>query len=117
MSMKAINDNSAWEERQAYVARGYAISKQKKRELGFFAGLQFFGKSDYTLMIVSRHWPHLIPWSWFLAWHAYRGDERRRWFRLSRKWNKLGWRMDLLRLGHLDLHRQNDDWMVKGGLR
>lgn len=40
-----------------------------------FAGLVFFERvNDGSLNIVSRHWPHLLCWSWLLNW-----DGRRPW--------------------------------------
>lgn len=71
-----------------------------------FAGLAFFRRtSDPTVTdLVSRHWPHLMCWSWGLSWHRQKGDERYGWRPIRLGNSILVWR--------LRLSWQDYDWMV-----
>jgi hypothetical protein len=93
-----------------------AWSERQKRVLGPFAGLKVFSRtSGGSLIIVSRHWPHLLCWQWLLDWVPYRTDERRRWFALYRQPNS--WTLHLARLGYLYFKRQSYDRMAALGPR
>ena len=110
MTDTLLNDNLTRNER---IQQHYAISRQRKREMGPFAGLHFFERSGHSIAIVYRHWPHLLCWSWALNWSSYRGPVVRRFFSLRRVWDDGGWYLDLLWLGRLDFLTQDYDWMLR----
>lgn len=45
-----------------------------RKRLGWRAGLKFFGKTNVPTrwVLVSRHWPHLLCWSWCLTVNTWR---------------------------------------------
>jgi hypothetical protein len=76
-----------------------------------FAGLRWFTRdSGGGLNIVSRHWPHMLCWSWLLSWHwpDRRKGEGSRWRPFVYRHNGGGWAS----AGPFRLHWQNYDWMI-----
>jgi hypothetical protein len=51
-----------------------AWSAKRKRELGPLAGLSF-SKTNTGGWCFSRHWPHLLCWSWAVWITPYRGPQ------------------------------------------
>lgn len=50
-----------------------------------FAGLRFFYRdSGGGLILCSRHWPHLLCWSWIIRWQTDSGISHRPWWRVGR---------------------------------
>jgi hypothetical protein len=89
-------------------------SADQKRKLGPFAGLKMFSRtSGRSIIIVSRHWPHLLCWQWLLDWVPYKADEKRRLFAFYRHTNT--WTMHLAGLGYLYFKRQSYDRMAALG--
>lgn len=81
-----------------------------------FAGLCFFKRSSSrSIIIVSRHWPHLLCWQWLLDWKPYKADERRQWLAFYSRPNT--WTLHIARLGYLYFKRQNYDRMAALGPR
>lgn len=53
-------------QRMLNYAEVAAWDQRRRRELGFFAGLRWFERvQDGRLLLISRHWPHRLCWSWF----------------------------------------------------
>ena len=72
-----------WRVDRQCTARARAWSKREKRRQGWRAGLRLLSRiNDHRFTIASRHWPHLLCWSWLLEWHRHRVgyDGRRRLF-------------------------------------
>lgn len=52
-----------------------AWDRKRRRELGFLAGLKWFERlPNGRIMLVSRHWPHRLCWSWFIDLSRIRTD-------------------------------------------
>jgi hypothetical protein len=91
-------------------------SAEQKRKLGPFAGLKMFRRtSGRSVIIISRHWPHLLCWQWLLDWAPYKADEKRRLFAFFSDTNT--WTLHLAWIGYLYFKRQSYDRMAALGPR
>lgn len=52
-----------------YFPKPFAAWSLRQKLRNPFAGLRFFSRcSDGSALVVSRHWPHQLCWSWGLYW-------------------------------------------------
>lgn len=94
--------------REREATRDYkAWSLAWKRRLGWRAGLSFWRRdSAGGLTIASRHWPHLLCWSWLVSWQRVPLGFRLGPWRFSRTMFGLAFgRRQIV------LHRQRYDYM------
>lgn len=63
----------SWREDAYNIAEFDAWDRACRKQLGWRAGLRFFRKSntERSWVLASRHWPHLLCWSWSL-WGGFR---------------------------------------------
>lgn len=58
-----------WRKNAANLAEFETWDRKWKRRYGWRGGLRFFSKTNTPgrWVIVSRHWPHLLCWSWSVS--------------------------------------------------
>lgn len=97
---------------ESYIESMQKISSHFKKELGFFSGLKFFKKTNMRghYVLVSRHWPHIIPWSWSV-WVSF-SKWPFKWGHLKTP-NKYFYLNFTLFFVNFSINRQPYDWMVK----
>lgn len=88
-----------------------------KERLGirWHEGLRFFERSmdeSPRWLLASRHWPHILTWSWFIDYSPPRKPRIWGFNRWSHNSGN-GWWLSLGFLGRLSFHRQTTDWMVR----
>jgi len=88
------------------------LSAYLKKKFGVFAGLRFWRKTNMNgnRVLISRHWPHIIPWSWsvWVKWSKWPV----RWGHYKKPNGYMYLNFTLLFL-NFTVNRQPDDWMVK----
>lgn len=90
----------------------HQLSDHLKKHFGFWAGLRFWKptNSKGSVVLISRHWPHIIPWSWsvWVSWSKW----PIKWGHY-RKPNGYMYLNFTLLFVNFSINSQPDDWMVK----
>lgn len=65
----------SWQDRAENLPEWRRWDRQMRRRVGWRAGLNFWTKTNMrgSRVLLSRHWPHLICWSWSIwvgRWRA-----------------------------------------------
>lgn len=98
-----------WRPEAANLAEFEAWDRACKRLYGWRGGLKLFAKTNEpgSWVIVSRHWPHLLCWSWSV-WGGFVGP-RRFLFVVDRR----GGHVELRLFGpYISLNWQRSDYMI-----
>jgi hypothetical protein len=101
------------------------LSSIIKKKLGFFAGLKW-AKTNTGGYAFSRHWPHIIPFSWTIWFELqpafkYKKENGKSWptyFFQFIKYPKINkaqntyWLLQFLWFFRISFHTQDQDWMI-----
>lgn len=105
-----------WRDRASNLAEWEAWDRAWRKRLGWRAGLAFWKKTNTprSRVLLSRHWPHRLCWSWSIWVGIARPGYDRKCFAfiLSRPY-----RMTNIRLWwfKFSFHTQDSDWMANVG--
>lgn len=99
--------------------KGFEIHKRFVKGSKITDGLSFFKKTNvkYSYVLVSRHWPHLLCWSWSLWITFYKPNASRYCWKPIIRMRQGGTKHLIFRfgLGEFRLVRQPYDWMIRDG--
>lgn len=102
-----------WRSRASNLAEWEAWDRSWRKRLGWRAGLNFWSKTnqDGARVLISRHWPHRLCWSWMVWVSRNRpGYEKNRIglvvVRPYRVFNLMLWKW------RVSFHWQDSDYMV-----
>lgn len=111
-----ITKPNCWRDHASNVDVWDRWDRAWRRKLGWRAGLMFWGKTNVpgSRVLLSRHWPHRLCWSWTLCVGVARPvyDKKCFLFSFSRPHRMLD-----MRLWWFKIHwsSQDSDWMVARG--
>lgn len=109
----------SWKDRASNLAEWDRWDRTERRKLGWRAGLHFWERTNVpgSRVLVSRHWPHRLCWSWSVWVGKYRegfDGPRQFSFTASRRYR-------FIRLWvwthYVNVTWQDSDWMVGLGYR
>lgn len=81
-----------WQDMVSNLSEWKDWDRAWRRKLGWRSGLQFWGKTNVhrSRLLLSRHWPHRLCWSWCVWVGVRRHDEPRRFFvNVARKYRSI----------------------------
>ncbi len=119
MEAKSFNSKNLMTQEERLI-----FSNKIKEKLGFFSGLHW-GKTNTGGICFSRHWPHIIPFSWTLWFEPqwmFKHDgvwvkcSWPRYFFKFTNYPKMNdnsqWVLEVFWLLRLSFHQQDQDWMI-----
>lgn len=88
------------------------LSEYLKKKFGLFAGLKVWESTNMkrTKVLISRHWPHITPWSWAVYVAIYKHPFSFFSYRNNNGHIYFNWTLFFINFSY---RRQPDDWMVK----